>query len=215
MTEAATFPLRLSRGTVFATVALALAAGGHVIGGGIAPGFLPLLGLSLPVLWVSFFLTMKRRGWPTILGALVVVQAGLHAGLTVLSGSPADAGLRSVGSADGLMTAHGAMSDAVVVVPHGGMAEMALVPGLGMLAAHVIATVLTAALLAHGESLLWSLWGWLRRSILAPALVLLVIPATGRGRAWDFTSNPIPALVDRSVRRRGPPQGVVRSTVFA
>jgi hypothetical protein len=199
VTPAATFPLRVSRAAVFAVVAVALAAGAHVIGGGSAPGPAALLVLGVPVVWASLFLTMARRRWPIVIGALAVVQIGLHEGLRLLSEPMA----ASFGSPSP-MAGHGvAMADMAMPAPENvtGMAG----PSLSMVAAHLVATVLTGAVLAHGEQLLWSLWTWLRRSIIAPEPTPHFVPRVRNAFAWNETRSLIPVLVDRSVRRRGPP----------
>lgn len=209
MTPPATFPLRVSRAFVFAVVALALAAGAHVIGGGNAPGPLVLGLLAIPIVWGSLFLTMARRRRATVVGALALAQVVLHEGFRVLSGSMvgADAFVGPAGRMSGPgMTGHGAaMSDPALLVPSSESMGAMAAPSLSMIGAHLVATVLTGAVLAHGEDLLWSLWTWLHRSIVAPDVQFRVFPLPRGLFAGDETANLVPAIVDRSVRRRGPP----------
>jgi hypothetical protein len=220
VTTTTTAPLRLSRGTAFAVVALTLGVGAHVVGGGSSPDPVALVFLGVPLIWVSFFLTRARRGWPVIVGSLVAVQIGLHEGLSLLSGKVLDeasfrAGVDGVG-AHAMMSAPGSpMSGTAMVMPpaQGGMTRMPAFPGFGMLAAHLLATLLTGAVLAYGEHLLWSLWTWLRRVIGVPTPAIRVPLAVQAMVSWLPTANPVPRLVDRSLRRRGPPRGEFRLPV--
>ena len=217
MTPAAKFPLRVSRGLAFAVVALALAAGAHVIGGGSAPGLLVLAILAVPVVWGSLFLTMARRRRPTVVGALVLAQVVLHEGFRVLSGSAVGAEAfvspSTMSSGPGMVGHAAAMGVPAPVIPVSEGMTMAA-PGLSMFGAHLVATVLTGVVLAHGEDLLWNLWTWLRRSIVAPAVPVRVFPRPRGVSAWAETANLVPAIVDRSVRRRGPPGVGFRLPLF-
>jgi hypothetical protein len=210
-------PLRGMRGTAFAGAALGLAVGAHRAGGGAVPGLVALVLLAVPVLWVSFFLTRAWRGWPVVVTSLTVVEAGLHEALSLLSGSaaqgaptwvaPVSAAQASVTPGQMAMDGHAmVMAHPAVAVPSvDAMSAMPLLPSFGMIAAHLLATVLTGAVLGYGEHLLWSLWTWLRHTV--TILTELVQPATpcSVSPAWLLTVNPVPVLVDRSVRRRGPP----------
>ena len=204
-------PLRASRGTAFAGTALSLGVGAHVVAGGGLPGLGAVVFLAVPVVWVSFFLTRAWRGWPTVLAALLAVQAGLHAGLTLLSGPVGEGSpLRMAGEGQMMMSPHVTAMSLTAMPSPAGMAEMPLLPGFGMLAAHVAASVLTGAVLAYGEHLLRSLWTWLHHAItVLTHLIQLPVPRLARPE-WLPTVNPIPVLVDRSVRRRGPPRPETR-----
>lgn len=217
MTTRTTAPLRFSRGTAFAVVALALAVGAHLVGGGSGPDPVALVFLGVPLIWVSFFLTRARRDWPVIIGSLVAVQIGLHEGLTLLSRKVADeasfrAGVEVGVGAHGVMSSPGSpiSGSAMVMPPVEDMRRMPVYPGLGMFLAHLMATVLTGAVLAYGEHLLWSLWTWLRRVISVPVPVVRVPLAVQGIPSWLPTANPVPRLVNRNIPRRGPPRGEFR-----
>jgi hypothetical protein len=198
-------PLRISRGSTFTVVALAL-----------DPVALAFLGL--PVAWISFFLTRSRRGWPVVLGWLAAVQVGLHTSLSLLSGRPAGGpalelmpaahmSMGPTGSAMPIEAVAGAtgMTGATGMSGMSGMTGMQLLPGPGMITAHLIATLITGAALAYGEHLVWQLWSWLGLSITIP-VAAVIFPTLGSGPlSWLPTANLIPAVVDRSVQRRGPP----------
>jgi hypothetical protein len=201
-------PLRVSRGAAFAAAALGLGLGAHLAGGGNLPGLGALVLLAVPVAWISFFLTRARRGWPVIVTALIAVETGLHAGLSLLSGSGEYAASIQVAPQGPMMGAHAAaMSHSATGMPSaGGMSGMSLVPSLAMIAAHLVATALTGAALAHGERLLWNLWSWVHHAV--TVLLVLVQFPTPRTTApqWLLTVSVRPILVGRHVRRRGPPR---------
>ena len=75
--------------------------------------------------------------------------------------------------------------------------------GPAMLAAHAVATLATALVLARGEAAVWALISWLRPLVrMLEALILLPAPAVPA-----FTQEHLPR-VWRSLRlpaRRGPP----------
>ncbi len=103
-----------------------------------------------------------------------------------------------------VMAGHGSgMREAVLAGSSGETTAMA--PSLGMLAVHLVAATITGMVLAYGDQLLWSLWSWLRRSLVVLGSAIRV-PAYPQGLpAWGRTGNPVPAPVSRCVRRRGPP----------
>jgi len=203
--------MRAGRGAGFAAAALGLGIGAHLAGGGALPGLGTVVFLAIPVIWMSFFLTRARRRWPVIVGSLVAVETGLHAGLSLLS-QPAgnSVPLQAAGELPVVMGGHaGAIGEAAALVTSThGMVGMPMVPGFAMVTAHLIATVLTGVALAYGEHLLWCLWTWLHHAVtvtVAVALSQLPPPWTVMPR-WLPTVSPVPALVDRSIRRRGPPR---------
>lgn len=201
--------MRTARGAGFAGTALGLGVGAHLMGGGALPDLGTMVFLAVPVVWMSFFLTRARRRWPVIVGSLMAVETGLHAGFSLLSGPAGrSAPLPDAGEGHPALGAHAG----VIGGPGGGMpsahgmAEMAVVPNLTMLSAHLLATVLTGLVLAYGEHLLWCLWTWVNHAVtIVPGLVRF--PARRAVTPeWLLTVNPVLAPVDRSVRRRGPPR---------
>lgn len=197
--------MRAIRGSGFAATALGLGVGAHVIGGGALPAPGILVFLAVPVLWVSFFLTRARRRWPTVIAALLAIETGLHEGLSLLSGPLNDAS--PAGGGPMVMGTHaGVFGDPAVAMPSAdAMTGMPTGLGLTMVGAHLVATVLTGAALAYGEHLLWSLWTWMHHAVtVAVAMIPLPTPWTVPP-GWLPTVSPVPAPVDGSVRRRGPP----------
>lgn len=129
---------RLLRATVLAGCSLALAVGAHVGGGGTAPGPLGLVALSLCVFSVAVSATAIRLRMPVLIALLGGGQWLAHLALSALS-APA-------GSTPSLPEHH-VMAVAMPASP-AAMTEP-------MVAMHTVATLLTAWLLACGESFLW------------------------------------------------------------
>jgi hypothetical protein len=171
-----------------AVVGVALAAAGHGLGG--APvAVTPLLVLVGLLLAAACVLVSRTRWTPSrLLGVLLGIQAVVHATLWFESGShPVDdrlAGLAAPAHAHDHVAAGGAS------------------PAL-MLAAHLAAAVVAAALLASLEGALWLLVALARRILRAvPRVPIPVLPRTSTPAA---RTSAIPALVLGAVGRRGPP----------
>ncbi|GAA2646581.1 MFS transporter [Nonomuraea recticatena] len=187
----ANLPLRLTRAAAFSAVCVLLAALGHVVAGGDGP---PLWALALgggTVMALALALSGKERSTSTINLTLLGLQAGLHELFAPEGGGAV------------LTLAHG----------HGPGLDSALGAGLGprlgedlgMLLAHLTATLITGWWLARGEAALWSL---LRR--LGHRLVgLLPAPATISIRRAPVRAIPRVAgrraVLRHIVSRRGPP----------
>ncbi|MFI7446522.1 MFS transporter [Nonomuraea sp. NPDC049714] len=171
-------PLRLTRTAAFAAVCVTLAALAHWLGGGAGPApWAAALGLAT-VFALAMALSGRERPTAVINTALVVGQLGLH---------------ELFGGGDG--------SAYVVAHLHG----QGLGDALGMLVAHLTATLITGCWLARGEAALWAM---LRR--LGGRLVLLPrppVPPSIRPAApiVRVRAVPIAPLLRHSVARRGPP----------
>ncbi|GAA2393126.1 hypothetical protein GCM10010404_58020 [Nonomuraea africana] len=176
----ANLPLRLTRAAVFSAVCVLLAALGHVVAGGDGP---PLWALGLgggAVMALALALSGRERSAATINLTLLGLQAGLHE-------------LFGLGSGGG----------AVLTLTHGhgsGLGE-----SLGMLLAHLTATLITGWWLARGEAALWSL---LRRlghrliGLLPPPPTISVRQAPVRAVRRVTGCG---AVLRHIVSRRGPP----------
>lgn len=133
---------------------LLLATLAHVVAGGRLPGawVLALSGLLLGVVAVT--LTARRCRFPLVLAALTLQQVLLH--LVFDAASSLAAGCNALPAA---ATAHAAHGVGLPALTQGcGMSAAmghAAPPGWAMWAAHLAATVLTAALLTRGEAWLW------------------------------------------------------------
>lgn len=201
-------PFHLLRSSALATVILTLSAGAHTAGGGQlpAPGIL-LAVLALTAL-VTTAMTRLRLNLPAIGALLGTGQLALHEFFTVFSTPALPVG--PVAAQFGHQH-HGTVSALPeLVAVHGHMPADAGSAPL-MLAAHALATLGCALLLAKGEAALWALAAWLRPLAGLPRAITpdAVPPA--------YASFPPPAVPRRPWRnlrqdsRRGPPSAVVLS----
>jgi hypothetical protein len=187
MTVVRTAPFRLARGTAVAAVGCALAVTAHVAAGGSAGSVLPAL---LPAaLVLAGCLVAAQRAWTMgRLGlALVATQVVVHGSLWLTSGSH-EVDPRLAGLATNQVThAHGTVA-----------------AGPAMLAAHAVAVLVAAFLLAGVDAAVLTLWR-LGRAVLGirpsattlPARAALVPATTTRAlpRSRALLASP----------RRGPP----------
>lgn len=159
--------LRAARSGALALVVLALAAAGHRVGGGRLPGLPGLATLAALAAVPTAFATRRRLGLPSLVGLLAVGQLVLHTAFAALGADPGMpmGHVHAGGGIGGALPGPGA--DAGIELP--------------MLAAHVVATVLTAAVLAWGERALWALWQRVRPRSLPgrPAVPTLLRRAPG------------------------------------
>lgn len=136
---------RIVRVAVLGSASLVLAALAHLLGG----GALPSLASSLPLLLfagtVAALVTARRCRLPVLLPILGAGQVLLHL-LFEASSRASGAGASTVSAAH---TGH-------ELCP-AGLAAAAQPPSWLMLAGHVLATALTAWVLARGEAALWRL----------------------------------------------------------
>ncbi|MDA0632102.1 MFS transporter [Nonomuraea sp. MCN248] len=170
-------PLRLIRTTAFAAVCVLLAALAHWLSGGARPEPWALTAGVLAVFASAAALSGRERSPAQVACLLVAAQLGLHE----LFG----------GDGTGYVAAH----------LHGqGLGE-----ALGMLTAHLTATLLTGWWLARGESALWALLRRLARRLLFPRPA--PAPAAARPLAPVVRARAVPPdpALRHSLARRGPP----------
>ena len=122
--------MRLVRGGVLATCSVLLGLSGHLLGGGSGQVVAPtvLAGAVIGVASVAW--AHRRRGFGQLMGAAVLAQVAFYGTLALAS-------------------SHGSVHH------HDGMT--AAWSGQRMMLAHAVAAVLMAAVLAHGDAVLWSL----------------------------------------------------------
>ncbi|MGW2143478.1 MFS transporter [Nonomuraea bangladeshensis] len=171
---------RLLRTTAFAVVCCGLSAFAHLLGGGRVTALMAVAALA-----VSFVAAMpatgRERGGPAVFLLLAGVQVALH-----LLFSFAPPGLPGV---------------------PGGHAHSGLVPGVGMLVSHGLATLMTALWLARGEAVLWALLRHLG------VRVIVLLPGTHRTPYWTVVVRavePAPlrsAVLEHALSGRAPPAG--------
>jgi hypothetical protein len=192
---------RLARGTAAAAIATLVAALSHTAGGGAFPSA-PLLALAFvtSVGWCTAVVG-RRFSWPRVSAAVVASQALFHGTFGLLGAG----GARVVAETAG-HSAH-AGSTTLTVLPGGsGHAH----DGVGMLAAHAVAAVVTivALRIADRSSLGTAALSRIVRRLI-PALT--AVPIAVGSRLPDVRPNgtgfrPAPvAVILTGLRRRGPP----------
>lgn len=233
MSSATTGPWRLVRAGVVASVVVALAGLAHVLGGGALPAGVVLVALTSLVLAVCVALAGRRLGVVAVTAVLGVGQLVLHHAFTILcavgcAASSAPAGslvdphaghtaAEHAGQLAGPVTDHAAhlAGQSTVHAAHAGQAVGTLActdphgvaaPLLGasaMLVLHVVATVLTALVVAGGDRALHWLLVWLRPRVTVPGPV--VVPVGGTLVGAVVAVAPHRAPWSRAHPRRGPP----------
>jgi hypothetical protein len=202
---------RIARAAAFGVATLTLATGAHVVAGGALPSPLVLASLALPLTLAAVILTSRRCGPLLLLGSLAAAQAVLHETLMALAGHASD----DLGTAgmDGHHGAHTVLFDPMSAQSASAMDSMTgslPISGAGgwsvtMTAAHVVATIITALLLARGEQALWQLVARLLPTL--PRIPRLL--SCGPRQAPVLLSVPAlrPSLVSGGSGLRGPPVG--------
>ena len=185
---------RLSRAAAVACATVWLAAAAHTTAAGSLPDPLILAAVLALALLPAVALAGRKISAPAMLAVLSAGQVALHEAFDVLSVSASTPPLPTP------VTGHVHVLGALSAPGAGGQASGHTAT---MLFAHVLATVVTALLLARGEAALWALLAWLRPlvRILTP-LALHPTPAVPA-----FTDDLLPRSW-RGLRlpaRRGPP----------
>jgi hypothetical protein len=181
---------RLARAAAFGVATLALAAGAHVAAGGGLPSMTILAILAVPISVAAVALTGRRCGPVLLLGSMSTAQVLLNKTLQALTAYVPDDMADQVSDASAL-----AMGDQTTVGADGW--------SVAMTAAHVVATIVMALLLAHAEQALWQLV-----CRLLPALPSEPVVVGRRSlRKLAFISMPAlaPSVVSGGLGLRGPP----------
>lgn len=200
-------PFHFLRASAVATVILTLAAGAHLAGGGVLPAPAIMLAVLALTALGSTTATRLRLGFPALAALLGTGQLALH---EVFAAFSAPAAAMASGSAvphDGHLAGAGILASAADHIAGPGTTSGPL-----MLAAHTLATLGSALLLAKGEAALWALAAWLRPLVSLPQPVacddgappsVAFPPVAGPLRPWRNL---------RQDSRRGPPSAVVLSS---
>ncbi|MBF5081271.1 hypothetical protein [Quadrisphaera sp. INWT6] len=219
--------LRAARGLALALVVVGIASTAHLAGGGDLPPGLLLAGVVVAAAFAAHAATARRVTLPAALALLGAGQVVLHVAFTVLA-APAGAGagaLRAAQSASpagalhvhahggplsGLLlpvdAAAGAASAAGTAGTAGAADPSAGAAAAAMLAAHVVATLAAAVVLAGADRSLWLLLAWLAplAAVLA-ASASAVVPRLPRRPVAAPRARPRSLLLARRSLRRGPP----------
>jgi hypothetical protein len=185
---------RVARAAAFGVAVLTIAAGAHVAGGGALPSMTVLALLAIPVTVAAAALTSRRCGLGLLLGSMAAAQLLLHETLMALA-APVPGGMSEQMSA----TSAAAMGGHAMANADG--------RSVTMTAAHAVATVVTALVLARGEQALWLLVSRLLPTLPGEPIVV----GHGRPQAPAPASVPVMvrSLVSGGVGLRGPPVRLV------
>ncbi|QPK45143.1 hypothetical protein H4W23_11185 [Streptomyces gardneri] len=231
MTDARS-PLRALRAALFAVVCVALAAVGHSSMSAHQLPALGLLGAFAATAAAAWAAAGRRRGTPTIAGAMLVLQSALHV-LFSMTGAHSAA----QGTGDAQATTHGhattaghpamgsmgsldstASMNPVESLP---ISPMAMDSGAGMLAVHLLAALLCGLWLAHGEAAFFTLAEAALAYAFTPLRLLFArvrVPDAPRGpvrRPRGNAHRPHTVVLAHTVSRRGPPRlSVPRATAL-
>jgi len=195
---------RLFRTGLIGSIIVALAAGGHLAGGGRLPEPAIVTALCAVAMIPVAVLTRVRLSFPALAGLLGVGQLWLHWSFgTLSSGAPATLQARMAEGHPG----HPGHSAAAIApaMPDPSMAASAADMGGAMFAAHAVATLGTALLLAHSERALSALGSWLRPLVQLPR-PSAATPLRGPGPRAVNLVLPQARVGLRLPTRRGPPE---------
>lgn len=201
----------MARAAAFGVATAALASGAHVSAGGALPAVPVLAFLTLPLTMAAVILTSRKCGLALLLSSLTAAQVLLHETLMALTAHvPGEMFAAEVGAHHGVQSlVSGQVSGHSASAMGSAMGDVALTGADGwsgaMKAAHVVATIVTALLLARGEQALWQL----------VARLLPTLPRRPRLLSCGPRQTPVllsvpalrPCLVSGGSGLRGPPAG--------
>lgn len=225
MTDARS-PLRALRAALFAVVCVALAAVGHSsMSAHQLPAF-GLLGAFAATAAAAWAAAGRRRGTPTIAGAMLVLQGALHMLFSMTGAHPAAQGTgdaQATTHAHAMTAGHPSMGSTASMNPVESlpMSPMAMDSGAGMLAVHLLAALLCGLWLAHGEAAFFTLAEAALAYAFTPLRLLFArvrVPDAPRGpvrRPRGNAHRPHTVVLAHTVSRRGPPRlSVPRATAL-
>ncbi|MEU2981800.1 hypothetical protein ABZ678_33990 [Streptomyces hirsutus] len=224
--------LRTTRVAVFAAVCVLLAALGHVMMSGASVPWWALAAAVVACGGTAWCLAGRERGLLLVSSAVVAAQSALHEWFSY-------AQTLSTPSMSGGGTAHGAPSTHhPASMAHTGHAMHSMPPGgsameptdavdpvtgigrvmggemssTGMLAAHLLAALLSGLWLAHGERAAFRILRAVAGRLAAPLWLLLALPAPPRRpgvvlRRGRTDRSPRRLLLVYAITSRGPPAG--------
>lgn len=157
--------VRVARAGVLGGTSLLLATGAHVLGGGSLPGVGVLVVAGVLLGLLAAVLTARRVRLPALLALLGVQQLALHELFGLAAVAPMCTPTASAPGGQTAFGGHGGHGAHLVVgvdplasscaAATGGMATVPGAPAWAMTAAHVVAVLVTAWVLARGEAWLW------------------------------------------------------------
>ncbi|MFI6055290.1 hypothetical protein ACIBCO_35030 [Streptomyces violascens] len=219
---------RTIRAAVFAAVCVLLAALGHVLMSGSSVPWWTMTAGFIATSGLGWCLAGRERGPLLVVSAAALAQGALHSVFS-LAQSSAGSGGAAAHHMSGMPMGPMGM-DAMDMEPMGSMGSMSMGHGahaghlghmshtmggtssLGMLAAHLLAALLSGLWLAHGERavfrVLRAVAGWLAAPLRVPLVVLPAPPDRPRpSPGKERTERVRRMLLAHSIISRGPPAG--------
>ena len=186
--------MRAARGVAAAAVTTIVAATAHTLGGAGAPSPLLLAGATVMAAPLAIALIGRRPSVVRTSAAVLTAQAVFHVVFALF------------GDGDGIVYGpmdHASHHVAMSMAP-GATAAHGLLPDAPMLGAHLVAALITIALLHRGEGLLRALARGVRR--LLPAIAVAAVPHRAGAAVVRGENRPLPLSTFRfDLSRRGPP----------
>jgi hypothetical protein len=195
---------RLVRGVLCAALAVFLAGSSHAIAGGTVPILAVLLSFPLGAL-ICVILAGRQLSLPRVALGVGVSQAAFHLLFDLFAGMTA--------AAPSMMVSAGHRHEGILATPltplvagpassAGGMDE-------GMIASHLVAGLVTVALVRRGEYLWWSLVGIIEAVVSTIVRLVRLCPVTEKSRRafLEYAPYGLYELLqcDTRLRLRGPP----------
>lgn len=207
-------PLRVARAALAATLVLALSALAHRVAGGALPDPLVLAALAAFTLAGTTAAARVRFTPARLVALLGGAQLALHEALAVLApGSSCTPSTATSGHGGHVAAVGEVVCAAPAAVPGLGAGSAVAHPehlatsgtaGAWMVAAHAVATVVLALVLAHGERALERFLAWVTPRT-APAPVPVLAPTGPRRAVPEDAPRPPAAWQPRTAPTRGPP----------
>ncbi|MET8773113.1 hypothetical protein [Streptomyces sp. NPDC004658] len=204
--------VRAVRTAVFAAVCVVLAALGHVLmSGRDVPGWALAAGLAATA-GTGWCLTGRERGPALVVPLVVAAQAALHSAFSLARTAPPGTTAPPARRTFMPMPMGSLPTDAMDMGHMAHSVGGAGRPASGMLAAHLLAALLTGLWLAYGERAAFRIVRAVAGRLAAPLLLLLAlpVPADGPGpRPRRPRSDRAPGLtlLIHAITSRGPPTG--------
>jgi len=201
--------LRGLRAASLGVAGFVLALVAHVAAGGASPEPGVLLLLAGCTGLITWLLTGVRVSPVRVVVSLAAMQVVLHEALMRLSvAAPCLMPVMEPAAGGNAGMGHGGqpvLECATSMAPHPGMGPRSIFATTTMLGAHLVATMVMAALLAYGERALWFLAGLVR----PPRSLSAVRPQPPKIRMFPYGEPRVAraCFASGGVGRRGPPPG--------
>ncbi|MFB7592694.1 hypothetical protein [Streptomyces sp. NPDC056169] len=182
-----------------------------------ASGLLGALAATAVAAWAA---AGRRRGVPTIAGAMLVLQGALHLLFSMAGSHPSAHTANDAMHMPGMTTPH-VMAGTTGAHDAAMSAGAAMDSDPGMLAVHLLAALLCGLWLAHGEAAFFTLAEAALAYAFTPLRLLCArvrVPEAPRGpvrRTRGHAHRPHTVVLAHTVSRRGPPRpSVPRATAL-